>query len=308
MTATVRGLNARSRFLSRAARFGSGCGVAAFGVGEHDSRVEDREAVLVGDDRIEIHLGDLRMRRRRFPRRFRAATRSRRCRRRADRGRRAESERREAARASQTPRARQSAPAQARCPSSLRRTLRRARPSPSGRIVRRGTSPRSARRPAWPSAERRRPRSARRAPWRRRLRRIRSNASRTAASSARLSSTPPTSLLWLTSGDSTFSTTGNPIRDAACTASSAEAATSGTTTGRPSECRIRLLSISVRTDRPLERADDITDETIESVTLVAYSRARELFEPPGSYAARPRAESSANAVGIAGLLSRKMGK
>ena len=36
--------------------------VGRFGVGEHDSRVEDREAVFVGDHRIEIHLGDLRMR------------------------------------------------------------------------------------------------------------------------------------------------------------------------------------------------------------------------------------------------------
>jgi glyoxylate reductase len=42
-----------------------------------------------------------------------------------------------------------------------------------------------------------------------------------------------------------------------------------------------LLSISVRTDRPLERADEITDETMESATLVAYSRAQELFEPSG---------------------------
>ncbi|MGA2459546.1 MAG: hypothetical protein ABSF85_18430, partial [Terriglobales bacterium] len=91
----------------------------------------------------------------------------------------------------------------------------------------------------------------------------------------------------VTSGDSTFSATGNPIRDAARTASSAVRAASGTATGRPSECSIRLLSISVRTVRPLERADDITDETMESVTLVAYSRAEELFEPPAGCSGMP---------------------
>jgi hypothetical protein len=44
-----------------------------------------------------------------------------------------------------------------------------------------------------------------------------------------------------------------------------------------------LLSISVSTDRPLERADAIIDESIESLTLVAYSRAKELFEPPWEF-------------------------
>jgi hypothetical protein len=47
----------------------------------------------------------------------------------------------------------------------------------------------------------------------------------------------------------------------------------------------------VRTVRPLERADEITDETMESATLVAYSRAKELFEPSG---ASPHAASIAN--------------
>ncbi len=31
---------------------------------QYDSRIEDREAVVVRDDRVEIHLGNIRMRRR----------------------------------------------------------------------------------------------------------------------------------------------------------------------------------------------------------------------------------------------------
>ncbi len=96
-----------------------------------------------------------------------------------------------------------------------------------------------------------------------RLLRIRSNAARTSASFARFSSTPPTSLLWLISGESTFSTTGKPAFADALAAASALAAT----------------SISLRTARPLDRADAIIDEIIESLTFVAYSRAQEIFEP-----------------------------
>jgi hypothetical protein len=40
-----------------------------------------------------------------------------------------------------------------------------------------------------------------------------------------------------------------------------------------------LLSISLSTVRPLDRADAIVDKIIESLTLVAYSRAHEIFEP-----------------------------
>ncbi len=100
-----------------------------------------------------------------------------------------------------------------------------------------------------------------------RFRRICSNASRTSASFARSSSTPPTSLLWLTSGDITFSATGKPIFLAALAAASALAATSGTVTGKPSAWIIRLLSISLSNDRPLDRADAIVDEIKESLTL-----------------------------------------
>ena len=167
MTTTVRGLNARSRFLSRAARCGSGCVALPDSAVEHDSRIEDRETVLVRDHRVEIHLGDIRMRRRDSRDGFQ------------QRDDRVDIDARltadaaqnlaaaQAARASPTPRVRQSAPAQAPCPSSLRRTRRRARPSPSRRIDRRGTSPQSARPHRAPSAAPRRPRSARRAPWRR---------------------------------------------------------------------------------------------------------------------------------------------
>jgi hypothetical protein len=40
-----------------------------------------------------------------------------------------------------------------------------------------------------------------------------------------------------------------------------------------------LLSISLSNDRPLDRADAIVDKIKESLTLVAYSRAQEIFEP-----------------------------
>jgi hypothetical protein len=55
----------------------------------------------------------------------------------------------------------------------------------------------------------------------------------------------------------------------------------------------------VRTDRPLERADEITDETMESATLVAYSRAQGLFEPLRARAAMVCESAGQNASSTA---------
>ncbi|OPX72403.1 MAG: hypothetical protein A4E38_00580 [Methanoregulaceae archaeon PtaB.Bin108] len=58
--------------------------------------------------------------------------------------------------------------------------------------------------------------------------------------------TPPTSLLWITWGEITFITTGNPSEDASAPASSAECATPCPGTGIPAFSRSSIPSSSVR--------------------------------------------------------------
>ena len=94
-------------------------------------------------------------------------------------------------------------------------------------------------------------------------RRMRSKASRTSTSLRRLSATPPTSLLWLTSGECTLSTTGKPIRAAASTASSALAANSGIAVAMPAAARTRLDSISESARAP--GGDSLRDDLIDSL-------------------------------------------
>ncbi len=58
-------------------------------------------------------------------------------------------------------------------------------------------------------------------------------AASTASALSRSSTTPPTSLLWVMSGESTFSATGKPISAAQAAASAALTAVRVLTTGMP---------------------------------------------------------------------------
>ena len=71
------------------------------------------------------------------------------------------------------------------------------------------------------------------------------NAARTPASSGTLSTTPPTSVLWVTSGELILTATGKPMSRAAATASSSVAAAANGVTGNAAFFRKAIESAGV---------------------------------------------------------------